>query len=84
VMTALHRRGAAVTYHDPFIDAVTVNGSLLPRTELTKRPIAMADCVALLTPHSMYDLEWLADHAPLIFDARNAFGTRPLPNVIRL
>jgi hypothetical protein len=32
----------------------------------------------------MYDLEWLADHAPLIFDARNAFGTRPLPNVIRL
>ena len=84
VMTALHRRGASVSFHDPFVDAVTMNGSVLPRTELAQRPIATADCVALLTPHSMYDLEWLADHAPLIFDARNAFGTRPLPNVIRL
>lgn len=84
VMTALQRRGAAVTFHDPFIDAVTMNGSTLPRTELAKRPIAMADCVALLTPHRMYDLEWLADHAALIFDAQNAFGIRPLPNVVRL
>jgi UDP-N-acetyl-D-glucosamine dehydrogenase len=84
VMTALHRRGASVSFHDPFVDAVTMNGSVLPRTELAQRPIATADCVALLTPHSMYDLEWLGDHAPLIFDARNAFGTRPLANVVRL
>ena len=76
VMTALHRRGASVSFHDPFVDAVTMNGSVLPRTELAQRPIATADCVALLTPHSTYDLEWVADHAPLIFDARNAFGTR--------
>jgi UDP-N-acetyl-D-glucosamine dehydrogenase len=84
VMTALHRRGASVTFHDPFIDELTVNGSILPRTELAHRPLATADCVALLTPHSTYDLEWVADHAALIFDAHNAFGARPLPNVVRL
>jgi UDP-N-acetyl-D-glucosamine dehydrogenase len=84
VMTALHRRGAAVTFHDPFVDAVTVNGSVLPRTEISSRPLASADCVALLTPHSSYDLEWVADHAAMVFDARNAFGTRSIPNVVRL
>ena len=40
--------------------------------------------MALLTPHSMYDLDWFAEHAALVFDARNAFGARPLPNVVRL
>ena len=40
--------------------------------------------VALLTPHSAYDLDWIAEHAPLVFDARNAYGPASLPNVVRL
>ena len=28
----------------------------------------------MLTPHSAYDLDWVAEHAKLVFDARNAFG----------
>jgi UDP-N-acetyl-D-glucosamine dehydrogenase len=84
VMAALNRRGAHVAFHDPFVEAVALNGSTVPRTELTQRPVASADCVALLTPHSAYDLEWIADHAPLIFDARNALAGRNLSKVIRL
>ena len=84
VMTALHRRGANVSFHDPFADTVAVNGSMVTKTELAQRPVASADCVAVLTPHSMYDLEWLAEHATLIFDAQNAFASRHLSNVIRL
>jgi hypothetical protein len=40
--------------------------------------------VALLTPHSSYDLDWVADRATLVFDARNAFGPDRRHNVVRL
>ena len=84
VMTALSRRGANVTFHDPFVEAMAMNGSTVPKTELTQRPVASADCVALLTPHSTYDLEWLAEHGSLIFDAQNAFAGRHLAKIVRL
>jgi UDP-N-acetyl-D-glucosamine dehydrogenase len=84
VMTRLHRRGARVSFHDPYVDSVLINGSEAQRTDLSTRAVAGADCVALLTPHSAYDLEWLAEHAALIFDARNAFGSNRMPTVVTL
>src|SRR6266540_2507770 len=35
VMSVLERRGAKLTFHDPFVDVVTVNGRRLARVELT-------------------------------------------------
>jgi UDP-N-acetyl-D-glucosamine dehydrogenase len=84
VMSALARRGARVTFHDPFVGAVTVDGKRLSRSELTARAVAGADLVALLTPHGAYDLDWLARVATLVFDARNAFGPGRRPNVVTL
>jgi UDP-N-acetyl-D-glucosamine dehydrogenase len=84
VIAQLHRRGAEVCFHDPYVPEVTLDGGLLPRTELTQRVVATADCVVLLTPHHAYDLDWLAEHAQLIFDARNAFGPDRRSNVVPL
>jgi UDP-N-acetyl-D-glucosamine dehydrogenase len=84
VIQMLQRKGASVTFHDPYIDAVSANGGRLARIELTRRSVAGADCVALLTPHRLYDLEWIAANASVVFDARNAFGVTRLPNVVRL
>ena len=84
VMSALARRGAKLAFHDPFVDAVTLDGKRLARTELTARAVAGADLVALLVPHSGYDLEWLAGTAGLLFDARNAYGPGNPPNLVRL
>ena len=50
VMSALVRRGVKLAFHDPFVDAVTVDGRRLARTELTTRAVASADLVALLDP----------------------------------
>jgi UDP-N-acetyl-D-glucosamine dehydrogenase len=69
----LLREGAQVSFHDPYVSEVMVNGRVLHRTELTRRSVESADCVAVLTPHRVYDLEWIAEHAQLIFDARNAY-----------
>jgi len=84
VMAALARRGVKLRFHDPFVDAVTVNGKRLARTELTAGSVTSADIVALLTPHSSYDLDWLARTAGLVFDARNAFSPGRHPRVVRL
>jgi UDP-N-acetyl-D-glucosamine dehydrogenase len=84
VMTRLKRRGARVGFHDPYVDSLSLNGSMSQRTDLSLRAVAGADCVALLTPHSAYDLEWLGEHAPLIFDARNAYGSSRKSTVVPL
>jgi UDP-N-acetyl-D-glucosamine dehydrogenase len=84
VMATLARRGARLAFHDPFVAEVTVDGRRLARSELTAKAVARADLVALLTPHSGYDLEWLAATAALLFDARNAYGPGRRPNLVRL
>jgi UDP-N-acetyl-D-glucosamine dehydrogenase len=84
VMTYLHKRGATLSFHDPFVEAVALNGTSLRATPLSKHAVSSVDCVAVLTPHSAYDLGWLAEHAQFVFDARNAYGSDRRPNVVRL
>jgi UDP-N-acetyl-D-glucosamine dehydrogenase len=84
IINLLHRRGALLSFHDPFVDEIPLNGGTMRRTELTTQTVTRADLVAVLTPHSAYDLEWVAEHARLVFDARNAFGPAARSNVVRL
>lgn len=84
VMSHLGRRGARVEFHDPYVPMITLDARPIDRTELTRRVIAEADCVALLTPHRGYDLDWIAQHAQLVFDARNAYGEMHDAKVIKL
>jgi UDP-N-acetyl-D-glucosamine dehydrogenase len=84
VMAHLYKRGANLTFNDPFVEDVAVNGTTLRRSMLSHHVVSEADCVAVLTPHSAYDLNWVADHAAFVFDARNAYGSDRRPNVVRL
>ena len=40
--------------------------------ELTAEYLQSRDCVLIATDHSSYDWNWIAQHAPLIVDTRNA------------
>jgi UDP-N-acetyl-D-glucosamine dehydrogenase len=84
VISILERRGATVEFHDPHVETVRVDESARHRTELTQSTVSSADCVALLTPHRSYDLDWIAERAQLVFDARNAYGQEKRENVVRL
>jgi UDP-N-acetyl-D-glucosamine dehydrogenase len=84
VIEVLQRKGASVAFHDPYIESLPTNGSRVTRTDLTRRSLAASDCVALLTPHSLYDLDWIAENASVVFDARNAYGAARFLNVVRL
>jgi UDP-N-acetyl-D-glucosamine dehydrogenase len=84
LMGFLHKRGAAVAFHDPFVAEVQLNGGLLSRTQLTLQAVTSADCVALITPHRTYDLDWILQHAAVVFDARNAYGVTRHQKLMRL
>jgi UDP-N-acetyl-D-glucosamine dehydrogenase len=84
VLAALHKRGARITYHDPYVASINTKDLRLRRTALTDRALADADCVLLLTPHSAYDPAMLVERAALLFDAQNAIPTRSQPSVVRL
>jgi UDP-N-acetyl-D-glucosamine dehydrogenase len=84
VIAQLRRRGAKVSFYDPYVDRLPVNGDVLEAVSVGPRVLSEAHCVALLTPHRLFDLEWIAKHARLVFDGRNAYESVAHPNVVRL
>jgi UDP-N-acetyl-D-glucosamine dehydrogenase len=84
VIRKLHAKGAEVRFHDPFVADLRAGGYSRSRSALTAAALARSDCVALLTPHDSYDLDWVVERAGLVFDARNAMGGVRRPNVVPL
>jgi len=83
IILLLERRGCRVTYSDPFVAKLKLDGN-----ELTAQdPVAMsgqADCVVVVTDHSGVDYAAIVDCARLIVDTRNALKNYSLEKVVRL
>ncbi len=76
VAKLLHVKGAAVSYHDPFVQEFKLNGELLSSRELTAELVAGTDCTVITTDHSDFDYGMILANSRMIVDTRNAFGTR--------
>lgn len=63
----LLQRGAALRYHDPFVESWQVDGRDIPRAA---SPADEADLTILLQAHSQYDLDDIAAKARLLLDTR--------------
>ena len=83
IILLLEQRGAKVTYSDPHVPLLRLNGQSLQSVDLTETA-AIADCVAIVTDHSAFDYPALVDQAALIFDTRNALKGMTSANVVRL
>jgi UDP-N-acetyl-D-glucosamine dehydrogenase len=83
VMHLLHKRGARVTYTDPYIPKVRLNGGaeLESVDESTRR---QADCVVIVTDHAKFDYSALVKEARLIVDTRNALKGFKSENIVLL
>lgn len=73
VIECLRARGALVSYYDPYISEYKEDG----KTEkgipaLTKEALEEADLVMVTTAHTTVDYDFVAAHADLIFDTKNA------------
>jgi UDP-N-acetyl-D-glucosamine dehydrogenase len=69
--------GADVSYHDPLVPTVEVNGRALASETLDAATLRAADCVVIATNHRTYDWPWIIEHARLIVDTRNATAAVP-------
>jgi UDP-N-acetyl-D-glucosamine dehydrogenase len=72
IIEMLERKGAHVSYADPFTPQLAVNGLKLSAVEPTQETVAAADCVLILTNHSSFDGAAIAASARLVVDTRNA------------
>ncbi|MFW6084647.1 MAG: nucleotide sugar dehydrogenase [Gemmatimonadota bacterium] len=68
----LRRRGARVSFHDPYVSSVRMNGGVERSVELTAERLEGADAVVITTDHSCVDYEFVTDHAGIVVDPRNA------------
>jgi UDP-N-acetyl-D-glucosamine dehydrogenase len=80
----LRRRGARISYHDPFVAQVDQPGLRMRSKAVTRQTLRTADCVLLLTPHDTFDLDLIVSESRLLFDARNATNVRLRPSVVTL
>ncbi len=73
VLERLKAYGADVTYYDPYIPSFSRHGQTLKGLEaLTAEALENSDLVIITTAHTSVDYEWVAQHAPIVFDTKNA------------
>jgi len=79
VIHLLHKRGADVSYHDPFVPQFTEHGLDLRGVELNPERLRAADLVIILTDHTSVDYGLVARESQVVLDTRNA--TKRLPEL---
>ena len=82
IMLLLKRRGARLTYSDPYVPHLQLDGD-----ELQAQPEALAgeaDCAVIITDHSSFDYPRIAAQARLIVDTRNALKDVNSAHIVRL
>ncbi|MCK5032577.1 MAG: nucleotide sugar dehydrogenase [Calditrichia bacterium] len=75
LMEILIHKGAEVDYNDPFVPvlpSMRMYDIQRESVELSAENLAKYDCVLISTDHSVYDFDFIAEHAQLIVDTRNA------------
>jgi UDP-N-acetyl-D-glucosamine dehydrogenase len=82
VMLLLQRRGGIVSYCDPHVPALNLDGLNLKSVPLESA--ADADCVVIVTDHRAFDYPLLVEKAPLIVDSRNALKGVVSSKIVRL
>jgi len=72
VARLLVERGAELDYHDPHVPEAEVSGHMRQSVPLTEAQLKASDLVLITTDHSQVDYGLVFEHAPLIYDTRNA------------
>jgi UDP-N-acetyl-D-glucosamine dehydrogenase len=70
VILMLLRLGAEISYSDPYVPTLRLDG--LSLEALPEEAAAAADCVVIVTDHSSFDYRALVERSRLVVDTRNA------------
>jgi UDP-N-acetyl-D-glucosamine dehydrogenase len=85
IIHLLGKRGAKVTYSDPFIPRLRADG-VVPDMEATdaEKSSTEADCVVIVTDHKAFNYARIVERARLVVDTRNALKGNPSEKIVRL
>ncbi len=83
VILLLRKRGAKVTYSDPYVPQLKLDSLVLESEDLISSASA-ADCVVIITDHSKFDYRELVASSNLVVDTRNALKGMESPKIVRL
>ena len=72
VIKLLEDQGTTVYYNDPYVPEFSINDRLYKSARLTTALLQKVDLTVIVTNHTSYNYQWIADNAKLIYDTRNA------------
>ena len=79
----LTKRGASVTYTDPFVPSLSHAGHVLDSVPFDAALAASFDCAVVATDHTGFDYRRIAK-LPLVVDTRNALKAFAGPAIFTL
>ena len=82
IMESLDRRGARVSYTDPYVERLLQRVPALASVPQSK--VRDVDCAVICTDHSAFDYDAIVGRMPLVVDTRNALRGRREPSIFRL
>jgi UDP-N-acetyl-D-glucosamine dehydrogenase len=85
IIHLLGKRGAKVSYSDPFVPKLRSDGVVPNMTAIdAAKGAAAADCVVIVTDHKDFDYPAIIKNAQLIVDTRNALKGHKAKKIVRL
>ena len=72
VMKLLENDGAYLSFYDPYVSFVGLNGNKMMGMEtLTKKTLNNSDAIVIMTDHDQIDFQFVIENSNLIIDSRN-------------
>ena len=84
VLELLSKRGAQLSYSDPFVPELKYGDHVLSSVELSAAIASAPDCVVICTDHTVFDYDALVKSGTLVIDTRNALKGNPASTIFRL
>ena len=72
VMKLLDNDGAELSFYDPYVSFVRLNGNrMMGMEKLTKETLNNSDAIVIMTDHDQIDFQFVVENSNLIIDSRN-------------
>ena len=84
IIEHLIKKGVRVSYNDPFVKQLSLDGTGFKSLRLTPKMLSSADCVVIVTDHSIYNYGEIVKYSRMVIDTRNVTKHINSQKIVRL
>lgn len=84
IIGILRRQGGEISYHDPYVPSIRLDGLMLSSSDLNDGVLAGTDCAVVVTAHRSIDYRAILEKVPAMVDTRNCLSGVRDPKLVRL